>query len=90
MGTDSLQNLILLDPVSAFLDLEVDGFGAGRDLEWTPDGGPPVYLTFDPTDADECEYSTVERLLRLVLSKNTPFYLAPGGTGALRYRVRVK
>ena len=89
-GTDSLQNLVLIDPISAFVDIEPDGFGAGQDVEWIPDGGAPVYLTFDNADADECEYSPAERMLRLLLSKNSPYYVAPGGTGIMRYRVRVQ
>jgi len=89
-GSDSLQNVVLIDPVSAFVAIEPDGFGAGQDLEWIPDGGAPVYLTFNNADADECEYSPAERMLRLFLSKNSPYYVAPGGTGIMRYRVRVQ
>ena len=58
---------------------------------WTArHAAPPVYLTFSPADADECEYSNPERLLRLIFSKNGPFYVGPGETGRLTYRVRVR
>ena len=90
LGTDSLQNVVLLDPVSSFVDLVPDGFGPGLDLEWTPGGGAPTYLTFDPGDPDECEYSAAERLLRVLPSKNAPYFVTPGGAGMLRYRVRVR
>jgi len=89
-GADSLQNVVLVDPISAYVAIEPDGFGAGLDVEWIPDGGAPVYLTFNNADADECEYSPAERMLRLFLSKNGPYYVAPGGTGIMRYRVRVQ
>jgi len=89
-GGDSLQNVVLMDPISGFVDVEPGGFGAGRDVEWVPNGGAPVYLTFDDTDGDEAEYSTAARLLRLVLSRNGPYYVEPGGTGVFRYRVRVR
>jgi uncharacterized repeat protein (TIGR01451 family) len=89
-GGDSLQNVVLMDPISGFVDIEPDGFGVGQDMEWIADGGAPVYLTFDDTDADEAEYSVAARLLRVILSKNGPYYVAPGGTGVLRYRVRVR
>jgi len=88
-GTDSVQNLSILDPISPWVDLEVDAFGPGLDLEWQRDGSPPTYLTFSAADADECEYSPAERLLRVLFSKNGAFYVAPGETGRLTYRVRV-
>jgi uncharacterized repeat protein (TIGR01451 family) len=89
-GADSVQNVVLLDPVSRFVDVVPNAFGPGLDVEWRPAGGPPVYLTFDDTDGDECDFSTAERLLRMVLSRNTPFYVAPGGSGSFTYRVRVR
>jgi uncharacterized repeat protein (TIGR01451 family) len=89
-GADSLQNLVLLDPVSRFVDPVPDAFGPGLDVEWQPTSGPPVYLTFDDSDGDECDFSTSERLIRLVLSRNTPFLVAPGETGTFTYQVRVR
>jgi uncharacterized repeat protein (TIGR01451 family) len=89
-GADSLQNLVLLDPVSPFVDPVADAFGPGQDVEWQPLAGPPVYLTLDDTDGDECDWSGAQRILRLVPSRNSPFYLAPGESGAFTYVVRVR
>jgi uncharacterized repeat protein (TIGR01451 family) len=88
-GVDSVQNLVILDPISPWVDLEPDAFGPGADLEWQ-NGGVPSYLTFSDADPDECEYSAAERLLRMIFSKNGAFYVAPGETGVLTYRVRVR
>jgi hypothetical protein len=49
-----------------------------------------VYFTFDDTDADECQYDAVGRTLRVILSRNGAFYLAPGQAGVVTYRVRVR
>jgi uncharacterized repeat protein (TIGR01451 family) len=89
-GADSLQNLTLLDPVSGFVDPVADAFGPGQDIEWRPLGGPPVYLTLDDTDGDECDWSASERIIRLVLSRNSPFYVAPGESSTFTYVVRVR
>ncbi|MCI0451991.1 MAG: hypothetical protein L0Z51_06300, partial [Candidatus Latescibacteria bacterium] len=89
-GADSLANVVLVDPVSSWVDLEADTFGAGLDLEWRPPVGAPVHFTFDPSDPDECEYDSPTRTLRVVLSKNSTFYLAPGEAGVVVYRVRVR
>ncbi len=89
-GADSLANVVLVDPVSSWVDLEPDAFGAGLDLEWRPPVGPPVYFTFDPSDPDECEYDAPTRTLRVILSKTATFYLAPGEAGLMVYRVRVR
>lgn len=89
-GADSIRNLVVLDPISPWVDLEADAFGPGLDLEWSNGAAPPVFLTFSPADADECEYSAAERLLRLIFSKNGPFYVGPGEAGRLTYRVRVR
>jgi uncharacterized repeat protein (TIGR01451 family) len=88
-GADSLANVVLVDPVSSWVDLEADAFGAGLDLEWRPPVGAPVHFTFDPSDPDECEYDAPTRTLRVILSKITTFYLAPGEAGVVIYRVRV-
>ncbi len=89
-GADSLANVVVVDPISSWVDLEANAFGAGRDLEWVSPVGVPVYFTFNPSDADECEYDTPTRTLRVILSKNATFYLAPGQFGVIRYRVRVR
>jgi len=88
-GVDSIQNVILLDPVSPHVSLEPDAFGPGQDLEWQPGAGGPVYLTFNAGDVDECEYSPSERLIRMIFSKNSPFFVPPGAGGTLSYRARV-
>jgi uncharacterized repeat protein (TIGR01451 family) len=89
-GLDSVQNVTLLDPVSVHVDPVAGGFGPGMDVEWRKDGSTVVYLTLDPADGDECEYSAADRVLRLVFSKNSPYRLEPGEGGELSYRVIVK
>jgi hypothetical protein len=80
----------LLDPVSRFVDPVTDAFGPGQDVEWRPLGGPPVYLTLDDADGDECDWSAAERLIRMVLSRNSPFFVAPGESGTFTYIVQVR
>ena len=58
--------------------------------EWRRNGSTVVYLTLDPSDGDECDYSAADRLLRLVFSRNSPYRLQPGEGGELSYRVIVK
>ena len=89
-GVDSVQNILILDPVSVYVDVLPGTFGPGMDVEWRKDGSTIVYLTLAPGDGDECDYSQVEHLLRLSLSKNTPYLLEPGESGELTYRVIVK
>jgi uncharacterized repeat protein (TIGR01451 family) len=89
-GVDSLQNVTLLDPVSVHVDPVAGAFGPGMDVEWRKNGSTVVYLTLDPSDGDECEYSASDRLLRLVFSRNSPYRLQPGEGGELSYRVIVK
>ncbi len=89
-GADSLANVMLVDPVSSWVDVEPNAFGAGFDVEWQPPSGTPVWFTFDPSDADECQYTSADRTLRVVLSRNATFYLAPGQAGVVTYRVRVR
>jgi len=89
-GVDSVQNVLVFDPVSVYVDPVADAFGPGMDVEWHKDGATVVYLTLDPTDGDECDFSGSDRLLRLTFSKNTPYYLGPGETGELTYKVLVK
>jgi len=89
-GTDTLQNLVVIDPVSPWVDLEPGAFGPGQDVQWTPAAGMTVYLTYDPVDADECVYSDPERLVRWILSRSQPYYVAPGESGTITYRARVR
>jgi uncharacterized repeat protein (TIGR01451 family) len=89
-GVDSVHNIMLYDPISPFVDPIPDAFGPGLDLEWRPSGSPVVYLTFNDGDGDECDYVLSERLLKLMLSRNSPFYLAPGEAGSFSYRVQVR
>lgn len=89
-GTDSLAQVVVVDPVSPWVDPEPDAFGAGNDLQWQPPSGGTQYLSFDPGDSDEAEYTTADRTLRVTLSKNSTFFLAPGEEGFLSYRVRVR
>ncbi|MDH4038713.1 MAG: NEW3 domain-containing protein [Candidatus Krumholzibacteria bacterium] len=89
-GVDSLGNVALIDPVSQWVDVEADAFGAGLDLRWEPPAGAPVFFTFDPGDADEAAFTTADHTLRVIFSKNTAFYLAPGQAGVITYRVRVR
>jgi uncharacterized repeat protein (TIGR01451 family) len=89
-GADSLANVVVIDPVSSWVDVEPNAFGAGLDLEWRPPAGPTRYFTFDPSDPDECEYDTPSHTLRVILSKNSNFFLAAGEAGVVVYRVRVR
>ncbi len=89
-GAETLANVVVVDPISPWVDLEPNAFGSGFDLEWRPPVGAPVYFTFNPGDVDECEYDSPSRTLRVILSKNSTFYLAPGQAGMVLYRVRVR
>jgi uncharacterized repeat protein (TIGR01451 family) len=89
-GIDSVQNIVILDPVSQFVDPVNDAFGPGMDVEWSRPGLGPQYLTLDPVDGDECEYSPTDRVLRLIFSKTAPYFLQPGERGTLSYKVVVR
>jgi uncharacterized repeat protein (TIGR01451 family) len=89
-GLDSVQNVVVLDPVSTHVDPVAGGFGPGMDVEWQKDGATVVYLTLDPADGDECAYDGAGRVLRLVFSRNAPYFLKPGESGRLSYKVVVK
>lgn len=89
-GTDTLQNVTLLDPVSGFVDLMTGAFGPGRDVAWQLNTQPVQYLTIDSADGDECEYSVPERLLRIIFSKNGPILIPPGERGMVSYKVTVQ
>jgi uncharacterized repeat protein (TIGR01451 family) len=89
-GIDTIQNVVLLDPVSDYVDVLPDGFGPGQDVEWQLEGQAARYLTIDPSDGDECEYNPAENLLRVVFSKSSPIYILPGQSGIVAYKVIVK
>lgn len=89
-GVDSVRNIVILDPISEFVEPMTNAFGPGVDVEWTKPGVGVSHLTLDPGDGDECEFSASERILRVFLSKNTPFYLQAGESGTLNYRVIVR
>jgi uncharacterized repeat protein (TIGR01451 family) len=89
-GVDSLREIVILDPVSVFVDPLADAFGAGMDVEWRKPGSATAYLTLAPDDGDECDYRSNERLIRVTLSKNSPYLLGPGERGELTYKVIVK
>lgn len=89
-GLDSVQNILVLDPVSVHVDPVAGAFGPGMDIEWRKDASTVVYLTLDPADGDECAYAGAERLLRLAFSRNSPYLLKPGDGGTLSYKVIVK
>lgn len=89
-GADSVQNIVVIDAVSPFVDPLSDAFGPGLDVEWQRQGMGPQYLTLNPVDGDECEYTTADRVLRLLFSKNAPQFLQPGEQGTLTYRVVVR
>jgi uncharacterized repeat protein (TIGR01451 family) len=89
-GIDSVTNIVLFDPISPFVDPLPDAFGPGLDVEWQYASSPPVYLTLNAADADECEFHSAESLLQMLFSKNGPFYLLPGQRGTLSYKARVK
>jgi len=89
-GVDSVRRIVILDPVSMFVDPLSDAFGVGMDVAWRKSDSTTVYLTLAPGDGDECDYSTNERLLRMELSKNTTYLLGPGERGEITYKVIVK
>ncbi len=89
-GADSLQNIVISDLMSPFVDPMPDAFGPGQDVEWVRGGFPTFYLTLDPADGDECEYDAGTRLLQVLFSKNSPFFLPPGAGGTINYKVIVR
>jgi uncharacterized repeat protein (TIGR01451 family) len=87
-GADGVQEIEIIDPVSADVDLVTDAFGPGQDINWVRDGAP-VYLTADPADADEAMLSP-DGTLRIVLSRQAPFVLGSGEEGQIIYQVRIR
>ncbi len=89
-GIDTIQNVIIFDPVSEFVDMVTDAFGPGKDLELQIPGSGARYLTMDPLDGDECEYRISENLLQVTFSKVSPLLILPGEKGSIVYKVRVQ
>ncbi|HSG27761.1 MAG TPA: hypothetical protein VLA34_04715, partial [Candidatus Krumholzibacterium sp.] len=75
--------------LSPAVELVTDAFGPGNDIEWVR-GGVSFYLTADPLDADEGMFDTASGTLRVILSRQAPFSLAPGEEGRIVYMVRVR
>ncbi len=88
-GLEAVQEIEIIDPLPAAVEIVRDVFGPGNDIEWIRDG-VAVYLTADPGDPDEAMYESADERLRVVLSRRTPYLLESGASGAVTYRVRVR
>ena len=88
-GIEGVREIEITDPVSEAVELVTDGFGPGQDIAWISGSGT-VYLTADPADADEAMYDSSEKLLRIVLSRQSPFTLESGEKGRIIYMVRIR
>ncbi|MBU8921694.1 MAG: DUF11 domain-containing protein [Bacteroidales bacterium] len=88
-GLDDVLEIVIIDPVSPAVELVPDAFGPGNDIEWVR-SGISFYLTADPLDADEGMFDAGTSTLRVLLSRQAPFSLAPGEEGRVVYRVRVR
>lgn len=88
-GVEGVQEIEIIDPLSSSVDLVTGAFGPGRDIEWLKDGAP-VYLTADPSDADEAMFETADGTLHVILSRLSPYTLESGATGRVTYRVRIR
>ena len=87
-GADDVREIEISDPVPLEVDLITGAFGPGQDITWMRDGAP-VYLTADPADADEAMLGA-DGTLRIILSRQAPYTLAPGDQGQIIYRVRIQ
>ncbi len=87
-GVEGVREIEIIDPVPAEVDLVLDAFGPGNDIEWMR-GGVGAYLTADPLDPDEAMLDP-SGFLHIVLSRQAPFTLESGGQGSITYRVRVR
>lgn len=88
-GIEAVLEIEISDPIAETIEIVPDAFGPGRDIEWMRDG-TPVYLTADPGDEDEAAFDPAERLLRIALSRRTPYALESGAAGSVTYRARVR
>jgi uncharacterized repeat protein (TIGR01451 family) len=84
MGTSSLSNLIISDPVSAYVMFLYDSFGVGADIELVLPGAGTSYLTA-AIDMDEGQYDGG------IVTVNLETYQLPAGeTGHISYKVMLK
>ncbi|MCK4235980.1 MAG: DUF11 domain-containing protein, partial [Candidatus Krumholzibacteria bacterium] len=88
-GVEGVYEIEIIDPVSEAVDLVTDAFGPGQDIAWIRDGST-IYLTADPTDADEAMLEMPDRRLRVILSRQSPFILESGAEGSIIYMVRIR
>ena len=88
-GIQAVREIEIIDPLSPAVEIVMDAFGPGRDIEWLKDGSP-VYLTADPLDPDEAMLETPGIRLHVILSRRTPFMLESGASGTIVYRVRIR
>lgn len=88
-GSTDDHEIEIIDFVSLDLELLLDTFGPGSDIEWIR-GGSSVYLTADPLDADEALFDSGSGELRIILSRQAPFVLAPGEVGQIVYKARIR
>ena len=88
-GTESVQEIEIIDNLPAEVDIVIDAFGPGQDVAWV-DGAGTSYLTADPTDPDEALYSAAGRSLQIIFSRQGPFVLGPGEEGRIIYRVSIR
>jgi uncharacterized repeat protein (TIGR01451 family) len=88
----SLEDVVeieLVDPLPLELELVLDAYGAGSDIAWTR-GGTTVFLTADPSDADEALFDSGTGVLQVIFSRQAPYTLSSGETGFIQYMVRVR
>jgi uncharacterized repeat protein (TIGR01451 family) len=88
-GTESVQEIEIIDFLPPEVDIVTDAFGPGQDVAWV-DGAVTTYLTADPSDPDEALYSAAARSLQVILSRQAPFTLGPGDEGRIIYRVSIR
>jgi uncharacterized repeat protein (TIGR01451 family) len=88
-GAQDVVEIEIVDPVPLEVELVLGAYGAGNDIAWTR-GGTTVYLTADPSDADEALFDSGTGVLQLIFSRQAPYTLTAGETGSLEYQVRIR
>ena len=88
-GAENVQEIEIIDPTPAEVDIVLDAFGPGQDIAWV-NGAVTTYLTAEPADADEAMYIAATRTLHVLLSRQAPFALGPGEEGRIIYMVRIR
>ncbi len=88
-GVEAVQEIEIIDLLPPAVELVLDAFGPGFDVEWLRDG-VPVYLTADPLDPDEAMFDAAGGTLSVLLSRQAPYPLESGASGSIVYRVRVR